>query len=95
MFTLMSEVKFSPAARVKFGFRRAKLLPPAAVIEFRSPSGCHFFFTTAVPAVISLSTQWIISLMAPAMNFAARQGNFACGLARTSSPTISHLVAPW
>ena len=29
--------------------------------------------------------------MAPAMNFAARQGNFACGLARTSSPTISHL----
>ena len=43
MFTLMSEVKFSPAARVKFGFRRAKLLPPAAVIEYRSPAGCHSF----------------------------------------------------
>ena len=86
MFALKSEVKFSPAARAKFGFCRAKLTA-VAVSEIAAsgssdrvpqPCGLPFFFTTARMAVISLSTQWIISLMAPAMNFAARQGNFAC-----------------
>ena len=99
-FALKSEVKFSPAARTKFGFRRAKLTA-YAVSEIAAsgssdrvpqPCGLPFFFTTAGTAVISLSTQWIISLMATAMNFAARQGNFACGLARTYFPTTSHLL---
>ena len=99
-FALKSEVKFSPAARAKFGFRRAKLTA-YAVSEIAAsgssdkvpqPFGLPFFFTTAVPAVISLSSQRIISLMAPAMNFAARQGNFACGQRpHIFSPSTSHL----
>ena len=40
------------------------------------PSGLPNSFTTAGTAVISLSTQWIISLMAPAMNFARAKREF-------------------
>ncbi len=52
-------------------------IAPQPGLTIPQPFGLPNSFTTAVPAVISLSTQWIISLMATAMNFAARQGNFA------------------
>ena len=57
--------------------RRAIIYRPSPGLTIPQPFGLPFFFTTAVPAVISLSSQRIISLMATAMNFAARQGNFA------------------
>ena len=69
-FALMSEVKFSPAARAKFVFCRVKLTA-VAVSEIAAsgssdkvpqPKGLPNFIPTAVPAVISLSTLWIISL---------------------------------
>ena len=65
------------------GYAAARLHPgllyiaPQSGLTIPQPFGLPFFFTTAVTAVISLSSQRIISLMATAMNFAARQGNFA------------------
>ena len=57
--------------------RRAIIYRPSPGLKIPQPFGLPCIITTAVPAVISLSSQRIISLMATAMNFAARQGNFA------------------
>ena len=99
-FALMSEVKFSPAARAKFGFRRVKLTA-VAVSEIAAsgssdkvpqPKGLPNFITTAVPAVISLSTLWIISLSLQA-RISLPNGQFHVRASpHILSPTNPHLL---
>ena len=94
MFALKSEVKFSPAARTKFGFRRAKLT--AYAVSEIAASGSSDRVPQPLRAAIlfhyrrSGGNFAILAednfARAAGENFTARQGNFTCGLARTSSP---------
>ena len=89
----ITEVKFCPGGQSEIRLapgkitscEPVKLLPPAAVMEFRSPLGCHS--SSLPPPCGGNFTIYIVDNFARATgeNFTARQGNFTCGLARTSS----------
>ena len=78
-----SEIRLAPGEITSC--EPVKLLPPAAVMEFRSPLGCHS--SSLPPPCGGNFTIHIVDNFARATgeNFTARQGNFTCGLARTSS----------